>query len=112
MAAAQADGLGPVEREERVKLARQLVVPVFESTRYGTPSYPRLGPTCPAEIVRGADDESEMGALHDLYEPQRLANLRARLEQYTPARSDTAVLVADLAAYDSWHRPGGHAGGH
>jgi len=109
---AAADGLGPAEREERARLARQLVVPVFESTRYGTPSYPRLGPTCPAEIVRGADDESEMGAGHDLYEPQRLANLRARLEQYTPARSDTAVLVADLAAYDVRHRPGGYTGDH
>lgn len=107
-AAARADGLGTAEVEESARLARQLVVPVFESTRYGTPSYPRLGPTCPAAIVRGADDESEMGALHDLYEPQRLANLRARLQQYRPARSDTAVLVADLAAYDSRHRPGGY----
>jgi len=35
-------------------------------------------------IKRGADDESEMGAYHDLFQPQREANLLARLAEYTP----------------------------
>jgi len=109
---ADQDGRTPAERDDAVRLAQQRVAPIFESTRYGLPSYPRLGPTCPPEIVRGADDESEMGALHDLYAPQRMASLRTRLEQFTPAHSDPAVLVADLAAYDERHRPDGQAREH
>ena len=30
----------------------------------------------------GADDESEMGAFHDLYQPQRETNLALRLKEY------------------------------
>ena len=89
------DALTPAERETALTRARRRVVPVFDSDRYGTSAYVRLASACPPEIVRGADDESEMGVFHDLYQPQRLANLVARLEQYTPARTDSAVLVAD-----------------
>ena len=32
--------------------------------------------------AEGADDEGEMGVFHDLYQPQREANLRVRLEEY------------------------------
>ena len=45
-----------------------------------------------AEIVRGASDESEMGVFHDLFEPQRAANLRARLEEYTVAGFSTGII--------------------
>lgn len=42
------------------------VRPQFTSRRYGL-----LAQTCAEEIKRGADDESEMGVFHDLFEPQR-----------------------------------------
>jgi hypothetical protein len=61
------------------------VRPLFESRRYGVPQYARLALDGPPEIGEGAHDESEMGAFHDLFQPQRTANLRARLDQYTPA---------------------------
>jgi hypothetical protein len=61
------------------------VRPLFESRRYGVPQYARLAVDGPPEIGEGAHDESEMGAFHDLFQPQRTANLRARLDQYTPA---------------------------
>ena len=70
------------------------VCPQFTSTRYGTPTYCQLAHTCAGEIKRGADDESEMGVFHDLYQPQRAANLRARLEEYTPAGSDAGIIYA------------------
>lgn len=92
---ARRDADTAAELAVRVALARERVVPVFESTRYGQPAYVRLTSGCAPEITRGADDESEMGALHDLYHPQRLANLQARLEEFTPARTDSAVLLAD-----------------
>lgn len=71
------------------------VIPLFESVRYGASVYARLTDRCAREIRRGADDESEMGVYHDLFEPQRLANLRARLDEFTPAGSQAAVILVD-----------------
>ncbi|MEM9265773.1 MAG: hypothetical protein AAGA46_09645 [Cyanobacteria bacterium P01_F01_bin.13] len=70
------------------------VRPRFNSTRYGTPAYCQLAHYCPLEITRGADDESEMGVFHHLYQPQRAANLQARLDEYTPAGMTAAILYA------------------
>jgi hypothetical protein len=58
------------------------VRPVFTSERYLDPGYGQLNRRTPDEIWRGADDESEMGALHHLYQPQRAAYLEARLDDY------------------------------
>jgi hypothetical protein len=68
------------------------VKPRFNSTRYGRPDYCQLADDCAVEITRGADDESEMGVFHDLYQPQRLANLSARLDEYSPAGMDAAII--------------------
>ena len=83
---------GPDEQDQRA--TRGHVRPRFASRRYGNPDYCRLAGGCAEEIVRGADDESEMGVFHDLYEPQRLANLRARLDEYTPAGIDAGIIFA------------------
>ncbi|HTL18804.1 MAG TPA: hypothetical protein VL793_16320, partial [Patescibacteria group bacterium] len=82
--------------EELVLLASEQarVEPVFNSTRYGTPTYGQLADTCAEEITTGADDESEMGALHDLYQSQRAANLRTRLTEYVPAGQDAGIIYA------------------
>jgi hypothetical protein len=61
--------------------ARRLA-PRFTSLRYGQPAYGQLSLSTPVEIWRGADDESEMGAFHHLYAPQRDRNLRIRLREY------------------------------
>ena len=83
---------GEVERARA--LERERVRPRFNSVRYGAPTYAQLADWCPPEILWGADDESEMGAFHDLFQPQREANLRARLEEFTPAGSDAGVIHA------------------
>ncbi|WP_406208318.1 hypothetical protein OH807_36590 [Kitasatospora sp. NBC_01560] len=70
---------------------RARVAPRFTSTRYGTPGYVRLADDCPDEIRRGAEDGSEMGALHDLFLPLREEGLRARLAEYTPAGCDSGI---------------------
>jgi hypothetical protein len=77
------------KQRERVR-----VEPQFNSLRYGTPAYCKLALTCADEIARGADDEAEMGAFHDLYQPQRAANLRARLDEYTPAGMEAGIIYA------------------
>jgi hypothetical protein len=68
------------------------VVPRFTSTRYGEPGYVQLSSHCPDEIRRGADDRSEMGAFHDLFQPQREDNLRHRLSEYIPAGCDAGII--------------------
>lgn len=58
------------------------IAPHFSSLRYGTPAYGQLAASTPVEVRQGAEDESEMGALHHLYAPQREGNLRIRLAEY------------------------------
>lgn len=66
------------------------VVPRFMDgePRYGRPNYCRLddasAPGCATEILQGADDESEMGVYHDLYQPQRRANLQSAVVDFLP----------------------------
>ena len=68
------------------------VRPQLNSNRYGWPSYCQLAETTASEITCGADDESEMGVFHDLYQPQRTENLRTRLEEYTPAGTQVGII--------------------
>lgn len=58
------------------------VNPQFESETYGDPGFAQLSRRCAVEITEGADDEAEMGAFHDLFQPQRETNLRTRLDEY------------------------------
>lgn len=82
------------ERDRQLALEQLRVRPQFNSERYGRPEYCQLAHTCAPEIKRGADDESEMGVFHNLYQPQRAANLHARLDEYTPAGMDTGIIYA------------------
>jgi hypothetical protein len=82
------------ERDALLDAERLRVEPDFDGTRYGAPAYCRLAPACAPEITGGADDESELGVFHDLYAPQRAANLRRRLDEYTPAGTDTGIIYA------------------
>jgi hypothetical protein len=70
------------------------VRPQYNSSRYGASTYCQLATTCAEEIKRGADDESEMGVFHDLYQPQRTTNLQARLNEYTPAGMEIGIIYA------------------
>ncbi|VWX50891.1 hypothetical protein [Novosphingobium sp. 9U] len=75
--------------------ARRAVRPVFDSLRYGTPTYARLHQRCDPAIVRGAEDRSEMGVFNHLQNPWRVAALIQRLAEYTPAGTDAGVVFAD-----------------
>ncbi|MBC7819605.1 MAG: hypothetical protein IAG10_22210 [Planctomycetaceae bacterium] len=75
--------------------AMTVLLPKFVGTEYGQPGYGELSLDCDRRILRGAEDESEVGVFHDLYRPQRDAALRARLQEYTPAEMQSAVLYAD-----------------
>jgi hypothetical protein len=74
---------------------RLRVRPAFDSLRYGQATYCRLAAAAATEITTGADDSAEMGAFHDLYQPQRMANLVQRLGEYVPAGADIGVITAN-----------------
>ena len=84
----------PTASDEAKRLECQRVQPLFESIRYGTPTYARLDLECPPEINCGADDESEMGVYHDLFEPQCTENLQMRLKEFVPAGFDVGIIKA------------------
>ena len=84
-----ADAIAAARQREHIR-----VRPQFNSVRYGAPTYCQLAETCADEIKRGADDQSEMGVFHDLFQPQRTANLRARLDEYTPAATSAGIIFA------------------
>ena len=88
-------GAGGVLEAERIASEVSRVHPRYDTRRYGQPGYARLSAQCAEEIKRGADDESEMGAYHDLFQPQREANLRARVDEYTPAGMTAGLFFAD-----------------
>ena len=92
----QPDGVTAAVKQQRAKaLAEIRVRPRFRSLRYGMATYSQLANTCAEEIKRGADDESEMGVFHDLFQPQREANLRTRLDEFTPAGTNAGIILAN-----------------
>jgi hypothetical protein len=88
-------GKPPAEITAAVAQERARVRPQVNSVRYGTPTYGQLSAICASEIVRGADDESEMGVFHDLFNPQRQANLAARLAEYSPAGMESGIVFVN-----------------
>jgi hypothetical protein len=85
----------PGADRDRVRDRERLrVQPIWASLRYGTPDYGRLSEWCAPEITRGAEDESEMGVFHDLFQPQRTTTLQSALDDFTPADADAAVVFA------------------
>jgi hypothetical protein len=90
----QSGDITAAERDQMQSSERSRVEPEFNSMRYGTPDYCQLANACACEIKSGADDESEMGAFHDLYQPQRTANMKIRLNEYTPAGMDAGIIFA------------------
>jgi hypothetical protein len=91
-AAAQLKNLSDEERADMKQRERDRVLPQFMSMRYGNSAYCQLAYSCAPEIKQGADDESEMGVFHDLYQPQREANLRTRLDDVIPADMEAGIL--------------------
>ena len=68
--------------------------PHFTSLRYGDAAYCQLREVTPDSIRRGAHDESEMGVLHGLYQPQRETNLKVRLDEYLRYGLEAGIFYA------------------
>jgi hypothetical protein len=70
------------------------VRPIFTSLRFGDAAYCQLSYFCPDVILTGADDEAEMGVFHDLFQPQRKAQLIARLDEYLRFGLEAGIFYA------------------
>ncbi|MEA2197119.1 MAG: hypothetical protein QOJ25_1170, partial [Solirubrobacteraceae bacterium] len=68
--------------------------PAHTSLRYGDPGYMQLRRSTVDSIRTGASDESEMGATHELYAPQRESNLEIRLDEYLRFGLEAGVFYA------------------
>ena len=82
----------PCELAAAIAAESERLQPQFTSERFGRPGYAQLAASAAVEIRQGAEDESEMGVFHNLYQPQREANLRARLAEFTPAGCDVGLF--------------------
>lgn len=68
--------------------------PCFTGQHYSQPGYAQLHLSSPLEIRSGADDGSEMGAFHDLYQIRRETNLRVRLDEYLRFGLEAGIVYA------------------
>lgn len=68
--------------------------PCFTSRTYGRPGYAQLDWRAPEEILRGADNGSEMGLFSALQGPLREDDLRRRLDEYLPASLEAGIFYA------------------
>ena len=84
--------INPADLPALRALAAARIRPEFTSARYGMPGYAQLALGCATEIARGADDGSELGAFHDLFQPQREDNLTERLAEFSPAATDAGII--------------------
>lgn len=75
--------------------ARARVRPLFTDRRYGRPAYLQLADGIAPEIATGADDESEIGVWHGLFQAQREAHLLTRLDEYLRVGLEAGVFHAN-----------------
>ncbi len=90
----QPGSLNQAQKDAIAAEVRARINPAFNSLRYGQADYAQLRLT-PEEIRRGADDEAEMGAFHDLYAPQREDDLRIRLDEYLRFGLEAGIFYAN-----------------
>lgn len=81
----------PMERD--IKGSR--VAPFFKSMTYGRPGYAQLDSAGALEILEGADDGSEMGALGILKGSLRISDLQTALDEYLRFGMDAGIFYED-----------------
>lgn len=70
------------------------VTPQFASLRYGDADYGQLRRITDPAIRVGGENDSEMGVLHSLFQPQKEKNLEIRLEEYLRFGLSAGVFFA------------------
>ncbi|BDB45530.1 MULTISPECIES: phage tail protein [Mycobacterium] len=94
LARAKLSGLAVHQRLRRAARIVERLVPRFDAVQFGQAAYARLAESAAQELTHGAHDEGELGAYHDLWQRQRVADLRCQLEQFTPVGVDIDLRFA------------------
>jgi hypothetical protein len=68
--------------------------PAFTSRAPGHPGYLQLAEAAPDQIVRGAEQENEMGVFYGLYSPTRESNLARRVAEYLRIGLEAGIFHA------------------
>jgi cytoskeletal protein CcmA (bactofilin family) len=87
-------GLTQAQQDAIANSIQSWLQPSFSGQRYGQPGYAQLHAACPREIRAGADDDSEMGVFHNLYQIRRETNIRARLDEYLRFGLEAGIFYA------------------
>ncbi len=82
----------PTSATAEIPQQPKAIHPSFTSTRYGDPGYAQLTPQCAPQILRGAEDDSEMGAFHDLFQAQRQDNLNDIQDEFLPFGLSVGII--------------------
>jgi hypothetical protein len=69
------------------------LAPVFNSRRFGRPSYAQLATSAPSEIVTGSEAHAEIGAFAGAAGTIRLANLLAKLTEFMPIGLEPVIIA-------------------
>jgi hypothetical protein len=86
--------LPPDQRQALREAEIRRITPVFDSIQLPRPGYATLSHGTPDELRRGAHDEGEVGAHHELWSGRRTTDLLIRLAEFTPAGLDCGPLFA------------------
>ncbi len=70
------------------------IAPVYHSRRFGRPGYAQLASACSREILSASESGAEVGAFAAGQNTIRLANLRAKLQEFMPVGL-SAVVIAE-----------------
>ena len=81
-----------VKKELMDKSIREWLVPGYTSSKYGNHAYAQLSSDCPVQILKGADNSSEMGVFCFLQQSQRKANLHIALDEYLPFGLEAGII--------------------
>jgi hypothetical protein len=66
---------------------------LFVSRIFGQPGFAQLAEITPPEILRGAENQAEMGAFNRALDPIRRADLAAKLDEYTAINTITQLVI-------------------
>jgi hypothetical protein len=81
-------------RERCVLLPEGALPGLFTATAWGHPAYLQLAAGAPRELHTGASNGNEIGVYNGLRQSDRLANLRAALDEYLPWGMTARVAFA------------------
>jgi hypothetical protein len=89
------EAAGPLTAAQQAALRARIalrVQPEYVSEAYGQPAYLQLSGGVAPEIATGSEDGADMGVWCHLKQPQRIANLKLRLDEYLPFGLSAALI--------------------